>query len=380
MNYTIAAVVKVTDQCNLSCPYCYYYAGSAQELRKRKFSDSAARLEMLADELVLSTYFNDARKIMIVLHGGEPLLIAQPSLETFARRLRDHFGKKLGLSLQTNGVLVDDDWVDFFARHDIVVGVSLDGPKATHDRNRPFANGAGSYDAAVSAIQRLQLAADTDRLKPPGVLTVFSPDISGEIYFKEIIDGLGVKSFDLLFPDDAYASPDTLAAVIAAFSSATRQIWSLWLERDDPSIQIRFIQQALHATARNRPMNNPDVNRAVVIDLKGDMFVEDGLRASVDYAKLKLGNWREQPLDEVMAAVEATARENAVAPVGCERCSDLTRCRGGEITERVQRADGRSGRPPLCGVFQEGFARAEKILSSLSAPARKSTIVVETVS
>jgi uncharacterized protein len=288
-------------------------------------------------------------------------------LEKFVAPLRRHFGRALKFSVQTNGVLVDESWIQFFAQYEMSASVSLDGPREIHDANRPKANGSGSYDAAVAAIHKLLGAALKGQLVSPGVLAVFSPEITGEVYFDSIVRDLGVKSFDLLFPDHAYADPSTLAEVIARYSAAVDAIWRRWLAEDDPSIDIRFITQSLHAVARGAPLFNPDVQRPIVIDLNGDIFIEDGLRASVDYHDLKLGNWRDEVFDDLMKVVEAAGRRSASTPDGCENCANLARCRGGDITTRLQLEGGRYGRPPLCDVFQGGFTHAENVLKTVGA-------------
>src|SRR5262249_30149363 len=64
--------------------------------------------------------------------------------------IRVHYG------IQTNGTLIDDDWIDFFARHSVTVGVSLDGPRDLHDAHRKYRNGAGSHDRVIAGIAKLQ--------------------------------------------------------------------------------------------------------------------------------------------------------------------------------------------------------------------------------
>jgi uncharacterized protein len=58
--------------------------------------------------------------------------------------------------IQTNGTLIDDAWINLFKQHKVTVGISLDGPRDLHDRNRKFRNGSGSHDRAIAGIAKLQ--------------------------------------------------------------------------------------------------------------------------------------------------------------------------------------------------------------------------------
>lgn len=377
MSYAVSLIVKVTDQCNLNCPYCYYYAGSAVDLRKRKFKDAEQRLIALSDAIIGSTYINNAGRVTLVIHGGEPLLVPRPVMAAFIEPLRAHFGDDLNISLQTNGVLLDEAWLDFLIEHVVSTSVSIDGPEDVHDRNRPHANGAASYVGAKRAIALLKSDRAVAALGEPAVLAVYTPGVSGKAYFRSIVEDLDVQVFDLLFPDDAFTNKETLPAVVDAFDQTIRDIWSAWLALDDPRIQIRFIQNSLFAVARTRPAFNPDVQRPIVVDLKGDIFIEDGLRASVDYKDLTVGNWLQDGFDLMMDRLEAAARKAAETPVGCGGCSDLARCRGGDITNRLMLPDGAFGVSPLCSVYKTGFDLARRVLPKRPEPSVASEAQIE---
>lgn len=99
-----------------------------------------------------------AHELDIVWHAGEPLTLPPDyyaqAIEIIERqRPQDvtvHYG------IQTNGTLIDDRWIDLFERHSITVGVSLDGPRDLHDRNRKYRNGSGSHDRVIAGLARLQ--------------------------------------------------------------------------------------------------------------------------------------------------------------------------------------------------------------------------------
>ena len=136
-------VFKLAERCNLACPYCYYFEqeNNISELSRALISedtviDTARFLRQGAIELGIG-------HIYLGLHGGEPTLLPKKRFDRLCAILRESLGDvtNLHLGMQTNGTLIDDDWIDLFAKHQVMVGVSIDGPKEAHDRFRPDRRG-----------------------------------------------------------------------------------------------------------------------------------------------------------------------------------------------------------------------------------------------
>ncbi|MDR1745567.1 MAG: radical SAM protein, partial [Planctomycetota bacterium] len=126
--------------CNLACDYCYY-------LHKGALPGQDAPPSMPPEvlERVISQYIgeNEADEVVFSWQGGEPTLLGIGFFEHALTLQRKHAsgGKRVSNTLQTNGVLLDDDWAAFLKRHDFRVGLSVDGPEALHDRCRRDAAG-----------------------------------------------------------------------------------------------------------------------------------------------------------------------------------------------------------------------------------------------
>src|SRR5262249_6309544 len=118
-------------------------------------------------------------RMSIIFHGGEPTLIGTARFDRLARRAATVLGSKLyGMSVQTNATLVDEEWVRLFRRHQVHVGVSLDGPASIHDTVRIDRQGRGTHARTVAGLRRLQ-----DGGLEPSVLCVIDPGRSGlEVY------------------------------------------------------------------------------------------------------------------------------------------------------------------------------------------------------
>ena len=121
-------VLQPTPFCNLDCGYCYLPDRDS----KRRMSD--ATLNRVFQFVFSSGIVEDG--FTVVWHAGEPMVLPvayyERAIETIGAHNRD--GLRVGHSFQTNGVLIDDAWCDFFKRHRVNVGVSVDGPAFLHDR------------------------------------------------------------------------------------------------------------------------------------------------------------------------------------------------------------------------------------------------------
>lgn len=128
--------------CNLDCRYCYYLDKAAQY---------GGRQAVMSDELLelyVRQYIqaNEVPTVQFCWHGGEPLLLGLDFYRkavALQRRYAD--GKHIENTLQTNGVLIDETWAEFFAANAFLVGVSLDGPEEIHDAFRTTKGGAPTF-------------------------------------------------------------------------------------------------------------------------------------------------------------------------------------------------------------------------------------------
>lgn len=148
-------VLEAAQACNLRCTYCYAGGGSYGGPATIMDPQLAARA---ARHLVEAS--GNRPSVSLVLFGGEPLLNL-PALEAAtaaAESAAASLGKKLVVSITTNGTRFTNEALDFLARHRIGVSVSIDGPPDVHDANRPYANGnrAGSYADVLDGVERLR--------------------------------------------------------------------------------------------------------------------------------------------------------------------------------------------------------------------------------
>ncbi|MEO8026608.1 MAG: quinohemoprotein amine dehydrogenase maturation protein [Bryobacteraceae bacterium] len=149
-------VINVTNQCNLSCEYCYEFGEDkvATPEGKPKFMDwDTARQSV--DYLFAESA--GRRAVHITFFGGETLmnfgLIKQ--VVDYAREKAHGEGRYIDFSLTTNATLLTPTIIEYLSENQIGVTVSMDGPKELHDQLRVFANGKGSYDIIEPRVREL---------------------------------------------------------------------------------------------------------------------------------------------------------------------------------------------------------------------------------
>jgi uncharacterized protein len=145
-------VLQPTPFCNIDCSYCYLPA--RQDTRRMDLATVRAAARHLRDDGLLG------ERLGIVWHAGEPLVLPPAWYETAFEALAEELAGvpqlQVTQALQTNATLIDDAWCDFFLRHGVQLGVSVDGPAALHDRHRRTRRGAGTHGQVVQGIRRLQ--------------------------------------------------------------------------------------------------------------------------------------------------------------------------------------------------------------------------------
>lgn len=141
--------------CNLRCKYCFY----ADVSSKREVESCGIMTRETMDRILTSVQgdMEVGDSINFVFQGGEPMLANLGFFQEFVARVSKwNRGIKVSYALQTNGILLDDEWCHFLKEHRFLVGVSLDILPDCHDEVRVYPDGGGTYKAVSDAIHLLQ--------------------------------------------------------------------------------------------------------------------------------------------------------------------------------------------------------------------------------
>ena len=163
MHYTL----HMTPRCNMRCDYCYVNHGDAASIDTT--GSNAAGSDMTVDDMagvdmtretaraVVDLAGKSANRAGLIFFGGEPLLLRDLIIDTVAYA---HFCERKGgcryfFKITTNGLLLDDSFLDFACRENLFVALSIDGVKEAHDAHRLDCGGKESYERVKDAAQRL---------------------------------------------------------------------------------------------------------------------------------------------------------------------------------------------------------------------------------
>lgn len=190
-NFPLTTIVlNVNTGCNLACSYCYKEdLDTPAKSRRMAFDTAVKSIELLLRESPDRDSYN------IVFFGGEPLANL-PLIREVVAHAEPRFvelGKRVNFTLTTNATLLTEEIVDWLDAHRFGLTVSMDGPKALHDKNRKTVGGKGSYDV-VAAKARMLL--QRYRSRPVGARVTLTAGVTaveeifdhlkGEIGFAEV--------------------------------------------------------------------------------------------------------------------------------------------------------------------------------------------------
>jgi uncharacterized protein len=200
-------VVKVASRCNLNCTYCYMYNLGDQSYLKQPKKMSEEVVDALMQRVLTHCKGKDTNNFVFSFHGGEPLLAGKEFFRMFtgkAKAALEPAGITPLFNMQTNAVLITDDWCRLFEELHIGIGLSLDGYKEVNDAHRIDHKGNGSYDRIVKGMKK---AVGFPQLKQNvGVLSVININADPIKLYEHFVE-LGIPSFDLLLPAANYDQP-----------------------------------------------------------------------------------------------------------------------------------------------------------------------------
>lgn len=140
--------------CNMRCAYCFY----ADEMKNRMTDSYGIMTENTLEKVIKKTLAFAQGQCTIMYQGGEPTLAGldffQRSMELQEKYNVNHV--RIQNALQTNGYAIDEKWCEFFAANQFLVGLSMDGIKATHDVYRKDAKGQDTYFKVLEAAKLLE--------------------------------------------------------------------------------------------------------------------------------------------------------------------------------------------------------------------------------
>lgn len=173
-----ALCLHIAHDCNLACRYCFAEEGEYHGRRElMSFEVGKAALDFLIANS------GNRRNLEVDFFGGEPLMNFDvvKQLVAYGREQEKLHNKNFRFTLTTNGVLLNDDIMEFANKEMGNVVLSIDGRKEVHDYMRPFRKGAGSYDLIVPKFQKFAESRNQDKYYVRGTFTHNNLDFSKDV-------------------------------------------------------------------------------------------------------------------------------------------------------------------------------------------------------
>src|SRR5271166_59 len=331
-------VIQPTPFCNINCSYCYLSD------RRSKAVVSKETLSNLFSEVFASGWIHDC--LSVVWHAGEPMVLP-PGFYRDAFRAIDALkptGVSVSHSFQTNGTLIDDAWCDFLVEEEVGVGVSIDGPKHLHDRNRLTRSGRGTFDKTIAGIRLLRRNGVPFHVI--SVLSTASMAAAREMFDFYVEEGIEEVCFNVEESEGDHVSRSFAETGIeAAYYRFLSEFWRLSSAMPGKITFIREIEHALQQVIR--PKDAPFSNQLVEpfsitsMDWAGHISTFSpellGLKNAL-YGNFLLGNINHDALvDMPRQANFARMLEDIEAGVAMcrESCEYFSVCGGGEPVNKL---------------------------------------------
>jgi len=387
--YTRAAHILVKPagaRCNLRCTYCFYLEKHAM------FEGATYRMSDQVLETFTRKYiaWQNTPEIEFAWQGGEPTTLG---VDFFRRavELQKQYGggRTITNSLQTNGTLLDEEWCEFLARENFLIGLSIDGPPPVHDRYRIHADGRGSYaevDRAIRLMKRFGV-----EFNSLTCVTRESAYEGAKIY--RFLRDRGVRfmqfipiverppdarsreiGLDLAVPPDV-RSKDNPTEVMPfcveprPYGQFLIDIFDEWKRRDIGTVFVNHFDVALNAwMGMNPPLcaNSRICGSALAMEHDGTVYACDHFV----YPEYRRGNVLEDDFQSMVLNLdqqEFGACKWSALPSSCKSCEFLRVCHGGCLKHRFCLSpEGEPGRNYLCEGFKLFYAHAAPVMAQMA--------------
>jgi len=361
--------------CNLDCHYCYYLNKKYLYPKSESFRMSD---DILEEYIVQHIDASPETEIRFSWHGGEPTVLGLDYFRKIVALQRKHLpsNRRIANGMQTNGILLDDDWCRFLAEEGFAVGLSLDGPQEMHDQYRLTKDKKPTFEQTMQGYKLLQQhRVYTDILCVVNANNVQRPT---EVYrFFKQINAQYISFLPLVETQpEAEGGVSHITVPAEAWGAFLCTIFDEWRDHDIGQIKVQIFEEAAR-TAFNQEHSlcifRPTCGDIPVIEHNGDFYSCDHF-VDVEHC---LGNIKETPLVELLESPTQRAFGKAklgALPRYCQECEVRAMCNGECPKNRfLQTPDGEAGLNYLCAGYKSFFTHCQPFVSEVAAQWRQQT-------
>ena len=327
-DYSVASPVKamclnIAHDCNLRCKYCFASTGDFGKGRKlMTFETGKKAIDFLLEKSL------DRKNLELDFFGGEPLMnfdVVKQIVE-YARSREAEYGKKFRFTITTNGVLLDDDKIDFINREMSNVVLSIDGRKEVNDYMRKRVDGSGCYDKIMPAFKKLVEKRGDKEYYVRGTFTKNNLDFSNDVFdlYNNGFDQISVEPVVCEASADYAITEKELPAIFKEYERLAERI----LENEKKGKRFNFFHFMLDLDqgpcAIKRLRGCGCGNDYVAITPDGDIYP---CHQFVGIEEFKMGNIDEGTFDTNMKSY--FSKTHVYTKPECKKCWAKFYCSGG---------------------------------------------------
>lgn len=364
-------VKPIGSACNLDCNYCYY---------RDKSEIYNGKMPLMSEQLLeeyIKQYLQGAsqKQLSFCWHGGEPLMAGLPFYRKAIEIQQKYCGdKEIENTLQTNGILLNEEWCRFFRDNNFLIGISLDGPQDIHDAFRRDCGGAPTYAKVMAAVELMArtgveyniLTTVNSRSEERGTeVYKFLRSLGNFIQFLPVVEYVRMRDGKrplIVSPDeeDAVEAPWSVSA--AGYGRFMCEVFDEWIKYDVG----KYFVQLFDVTLANWCGVQPGLcsfcetcGDGLLVEHNGDVYSCDHFV----YPEYRLGNIMEKTLTAMYSSddQQAFGRDKREAlPMECKRCNYYFLCRGECPKHRFEYAvNGEPYKNVLCEGYKMFFRHSD---------------------
>lgn len=337
-------ILKVASRCNLNCSYCFVYNKGDSTWKGRPAIMSDEIFEAALNRLRGHCRTAGQNWVRIAFHGGEPCLIGTACFDAWCLKARQALRDvaTVELCIQTNGTLLNDEWAELFRKHNVGVGVSMDGPREYHDLYRVDHLGRGSYDKVEQGLQVLRRAN-----VPFGFLAVIPLGARPLDVHRHLLS-LGCDHITYALP---HFTHDTIAPIHRLYGATPCAdflipIFDEWWFNGSVDVRIgdlwNMSRIIMGGHSQIETLGN-EPPRYAFVETDGEIEGLDNLRVCTEgMAKIHL-NVLTSNFQDILRTDSMHKKaifEGMDLPTGCRACPERDTCAGGYLPHRFSSARG----------------------------------------
>jgi uncharacterized protein len=377
----LSFILKVASRCNLNCSYCYMYNKGDESWRTLPTIMSEEVFEAALARIRRHCIASGQPNVIINFHGGEPSLVGASQFSDWCAALRRGLGDlvRVDLSMQTNGTLLDAQWVDVLLKHNVEVGLSIDGPKDVHDASRVDHRGEGSYESVARGLQLLQTSG-----VQTAAMTVLQFGVDGlDVHLH--LRSLGLQRINYLLPDFTH---DTVAPVKQQYGPTPcadflLPILNYWWQNEATDVKVGIFWQAARLILGGRSeidFFGSRPLRFMFVDTDGGIEGLDVLRVCAEGMSGTGLNIMSSDFSDVAQASpfhRDVIFEGVPSSTQCIGCTEEKTCGGGYLPHRYSLAGGFDNRSVWCADILSLFGRFRELLNVSTAETAERRLALE---